>query len=261
MIIESHVAGTPSWIDLMTTDQDSAIAFYGEVFGWQAMVSGPEMGNYAMCMIGDQPVAGIGPIPSEGPPFPPSWSVYISVDDADAVAAAATAAGGQIVAPVMDVAGAGQHPGRMAILAEPSGGVVGLWEPHDHRGSGLVNEPGSFAWNEFLSRDPSATRDFFGTLFGYEWQAMEGAPMEYHSASLAGNQAFGVMGIPPGMPAEVPSHWNTYFAVADTDQSVATALAAGGTALSPAFDSPFGRMAVLADPQGASFSIMAVPSA
>lgn len=256
MIIESYAAGTPSWVDLMTTDQNGAVDFYGEIFGWQTEISGAEMGNYGMAMKGEHPVAGIGPMP-DGPPFPPSWSVYISVDDVDAIVATAMQAGGQVVAPVMDVAGEGQHLGRMAIICDPAGAVTGLWEPHDHRGSGVAHEPGSFTWHELLSRDPQASRDFLGAVFGYSWEPMEGAPMEYHVAKLDGKVVLGAMAVPPDMPADVPSHYNTYFAVADTDETVAKAIAAGGAALAQAFDSPFGRMAVLADPQGASFSIVA----
>ncbi len=257
MIIESYAAGTPSWVDLMTTDQDGAVAFYEAIFGWRTELSGPEMGNYGMAMQGEHAVAGIGPIP-EGPAFPPSWSVYISVDDVDAVVDAAVRAGGQVVAPVIDVAGEGQHPGRMAIIADPAGSVMGLWEPHDHKGSDVVKEPGSFAWHELLSRDPEASRDFLAALFGYSWEPMPGAPMEYQIAKLDGEDVLGVMAVPEHMPAEVPSHWNTYFAVADADETVARAVAAGGDVRAPAFDSPFGRMAVLADPQGASFSIVAM---
>lgn len=259
MIMDSYDAGVPSWVDLMTVDQDSAIAFYCDLFDWQAMKSGPEMGNYAMCMKGDQPVAGIGPIP-DGSAMPAAWTTYISVDDADAVAAAAIAAGGQILAPVMSVEGAGHKAGRMAIVADPAGGVFGIWEPNEHRGSGLANEPGSFTWNELLSRDPQASREFLGSLFGYEWERMAGVEeMDYYTAKLGGRPVAGVMIVPPMIPADVPSYWNTYFAVADTDDTVARAVANSGTLLQPAFDSPFGRMAVLADPQGAAFSVVAMP--
>lgn len=255
MKIDSFEPGQPSWVDLMTSDQDAAVEFYGKIFGWQTELSGPEMGNYGMAMKGDSPVAGIGPMP-EGPPFPPSWSIYLSVADVDAVVASAAAAGGQVIAPVMDVAGEGQQAGRMAIIADPAGAVLGLWEPHEHHGSGIINEPGSFTWHELLSRDPQASVAFLSALFDYTWEQMDGAPMEYHIAKIAGREAVGVMAVPPDMPAEVPSHWNTYFAVEDTDETVAKAVAAGGSVQSPAFDSPFGRMAVLADPQGASFSII-----
>lgn len=259
MIIESYKAGTPSWVDLMTSDQDAAIAFYADLFGWQIVKSGPDMGNYAMCMKDGQSVAGIGVLPDDAQ-WPPSWTTYISTDDTDAVVAAALASGGQVMAPAMTVEGGGQVSGRMAILADPAGGVFGVWEPHEHKGSGLANEPGSFAWNELLSRDPQASRDFLTALFGYEWKPMENSPMEYFSAKVGDGEVFGVMEMLPNMPEGVPSYWNTYFAVDDADDAVARAVASGGTLLSKPTDTPFGRMAVIEDPQGASFSIVALPA-
>jgi predicted enzyme related to lactoylglutathione lyase len=262
MKFDSYTAGTPSWVDLMASDQDAAIAFYCDLFGWECMKSGPDMGNYGMCYQDDIPVAGIGQMPDEIQ-FPPSWTTYISVDDAAAVVAAVGEAGGQVMADVMDIAGPGDAlMGRMAVLADPSGGLFGVWEPHEHIGSGIANEPVSFAWNELLSRDAQASRDFFAQVFGYEWAAMPGTPdgMEYFTAKVDGKDVFGAMDVPAQFPPEVPSHWQTYFAVADTDDTLARAVASGGTALGPAFDSPFGRMAVIEDPQGARFSVMQMPS-
>jgi predicted enzyme related to lactoylglutathione lyase len=53
-----------------------------------------------------------------------------------------------------------------------------------------------------------------------------------------------------------PNHWHVYFGVADADATVAKATELGGSVLVPAFDSPVGRMAVIADPHGAVFSII-----
>jgi uncharacterized protein len=255
MIIEAYKPGTPSWVDLMAPDQDAAIAFYNTLFGWDALRSGPEMGDYAMCMKSDQPVAGIGVLAHDAG-FPSAWTTYISTDDVDATVAAATENGGQVVAPVMTVEGEGQKPGRMAIIADPTGAVFGVWEPHDHKGSGLANEPGSFGWNELHSRDPEVSRAFLGAVFGYEWKKMDRAPMDYYLAQVDGRDVFGAMEIPQGMPPETPSNWMTYFVVTDTDSAVATVVANGGTALSEPMDTPFGRMAVVSDPGGAPFCVI-----
>jgi predicted enzyme related to lactoylglutathione lyase len=127
----------------------------------------------------------------------------------------------------------------------------------EDKGSGIANEPGSFTWNELLSRDPQASRDFFGKVFGYDWEAMAGfESMDYNLAQLGGQPAYGLMIVPPNIPAEVPSHWNNYFAVANTDDTVARGVASGATVMAPPMDSPFGRMAVLDDPQGAAFSVI-----
>lgn len=256
MIVESYAAGTPSWVDLMTSDQDAAIDFYGDLFGWESVRSGPELGDYAMCMKDGQPVAGIGPLPEDAA-FPAAWTTYLAVDDVDDIVAKVEEAGGQIMAPAMTVEGEGRRMGRMAVIADPSGGVFGVWQAMEHHGSGRANEPGSFTWNELMSRDPDAAREFLGAVFGYEWEAMP--PMDgmvYHIAKLGDQGVAGVGSMPAQIPAEVPSFWQTYFAVADTDDSVARAVASGATLMAPAFDSPFGRMAVLADSQGASFSVI-----
>ncbi len=202
MKFDSYTAGTPSWVDLMASDQDAAIAFYCDLFGWECMKSSPDMGNYGMCYQDDIPVAGIGQMPDEIQ-FPPSWTTYISVDDAAAVVAAVGEAGGQVMADVMDIAGPGDAlMGRMAVLADPSGGLFGVWEPHEHIGSGIANEPVSFAWNELLSRDAQASRDFLAQVFGYEWAAMPGTPdgMEYFTAKVDGKDVFGAMDVPAQFP-------------------------------------------------------------
>lgn len=263
MIFDAYAAGTPCWVDLMAADQDAAIAWYCELFGWQCMKSSPELGNYGMCFQGEAPVAGIGAMPDDSP-YPAMWTTYISVADAAATVAAATAAGGQVLAEVMEIPGPGDElMGRMAVLADPADGVFGIWEPHGHIGSGIANEPVSFTWNELLSRDPKASREFLSSVFGYEWTQMPGTPqgMEYFTAKVEGKDVFGAMEVPSQLPAEVPSHWQTYFSVTDTDDTLARAVANGGTALGPAFDSPFGRMAVIEDPQGARFSIAQLPTA
>lgn len=258
MRVEEYPAGAPSWVDFMASDQDAAIAFYSNLFGWEVVKSGPDMGNYAMCLKGDQPVAGIGSIPVDQG-IPPAWTVYLNVIDADATVASTVAAGGQIYVPQMDVKGDGQFAGRMAIIADPSGAPLGIWEAHDHKGSGVKDEPGSMCWAELLSADPKAAKVFLESVFGFDWSSMPDVDMEYYVASLGGAQVAGLMGKPDQMPAEMPSCWMVYFAVEDCDATAAQALALGATMLQPEpFDTPHGRMALLEDPQGAMFSVISM---
>lgn len=260
MIIEDHAPGVPSWVDLMSSDQDSAIEFYSALFDWNIVKSGPDMGGYAMCFKEDQPVAGIGQVP-EGNDIPCFWNTYINVVDTDATTEKVLAAGGQVFVPAMTVAGDDQTPGRMAILVDPTGAVFGVWQAIEHLGAGLVNEPGSLTWNELLSSDPQVSRNFLTAVFGYGWERMSGSgDMEYYTASVNGRPIAGVMGLPPGVPAEVRSYWNAYFAVADTPATVARVRELGGAVLHDTFESPFGPMAVLADRQGAAFSVVNLSS-
>lgn len=258
MIIEEYEPGVPSWVDLMSSDQDSATEFYGALFDWNIVTSGPDMGGYAMCFKEDQPVAGIRQV-SEGDTIRCLWNTYINVVDTGATTEKAMAAGGQVFVPPMTVAGNNQTPGRMAILVDPTGAVFGIWQAVDHIGAGLVNEPGTLTWNELLSSDPPASRDFLTAVFGYGWEPMTGIDsMDYYTATVNGRPIAGVMGMPPGSPTGIGSFWNTYFAVEDTPATVERARELGGTVMHDTFDSPFGPVAVLADRQGAAFSVVSL---
>lgn len=112
---------------------------------------GEEAGHYTIVSKGGKQVAALSPAQDPGPP---RWTTYINVDDVDAVAKNAEAAGGTIVVAPMDVMGAG----RMAIFQDTTGAFIAAWQPGDHIGAQLVNEPGSITWNE-LSTSDSASRN------------------------------------------------------------------------------------------------------
>src|SRR4051795_10612898 len=113
-----------------------------------------------------------GPLMQEGQP--PAWATYVATADADATADAVRGAGGQVLAPPFDVLDAG----RMAMLADPAGAVLGVWQAGRHHGAQLANEPGSFCWNELATRDMDAAKRFYGAVFGWEGMTGEyaGAP-------------------------------------------------------------------------------------
>jgi predicted enzyme related to lactoylglutathione lyase len=244
--------GTPCWVDLMAKDQQAALDFYRDLFGWQGEVGSPEFGGYAVCSLNGRPVAGIGPaMAAEGEPAPPTvWTTYLCSDDADASLAAIGAAGGTTLMPVMDVG----TTGRMLVAADPTGAVFGVWQPLEFIGAGVVNEPGALTWNDLHTSDVAAASAFYTAIFGVEVAPMEGMP-GYHGFRVGGRPVGGVVGLendPPG----TPSHWQVCFAVDDTDSTTDALVKAGGTVLAPPFDSAVGRIALLADPQGAVFAII-----
>jgi len=246
-----YAPGTPSWIDLQTSDVDKGAAFYGALFGWDRQDLGPEAGGYGFFLKNGKMVGGIGPTPS--PHAPSAWSTYISVSDADATVAKAKANGGTVAVEPMDVMTAG----RMAFVTDPTGATIGVWQPRDHKGAQLANEAGSFGWNELQTRDVEKAKSFYASVFGWKPTAFPGGMGEYTVFENEGKGIAGLMGMPEMVPAEVPPYWLTYFNVDDTDAAVATASAQGGTVLAPAMDVPtVGRMAVLADPSGAAFAVI-----
>lgn len=247
--------GTPCWVDLSTTDQQAATTFYGSLFGWDIIDSGEEMGHYGMGTLAGQAVAGImqQQPDQEGPA---AWTTYLASDDADRTCAAITAHGGTVLMPTMEVG----DVGRMALAQDPTGVFFGIWQAGKTIGATLVNEPGALVWNECRSRDPHRALEFYAAVFGYEYTPMEGDEYWTINGAGPGNTIGGVGRLDPSAPAEVPAHWMTYFAVADADETAAAAIEAGGAVHVGPFDTPFGRMAVLGDPQGAVFSIAGAPA-
>ncbi len=250
-VVEQYAPGTPSWIDVSSPDPDAAAAFYTAVFGWEATEPGPveETGGYRMFQRDGKSIAGLGPVQQGAPP---AWTTYVTVADADASVAAATQAGAQPLLPPMDVLRAG----RMAILADPTGAVVALWQPRDHIGAELVNEPGTLVWNELSTRDAAAAQAFYATLFGWTFETAPTSGGEYTTARLGERPVAGMMEMGDQFPAEIPPHWGHYIAVEDLDATLAAVTANGGTTLFGPMSIDIGRFATVADPFGAAFSVI-----
>lgn len=247
--------GTPNWLDIGVPDLERAKTFYGTLLGWQFEDAGPEAGHYNQCKLRGAPVAGMMQNPDDAPDEY-WWTVYFAADDCDGLAKRAADAGGEVVMPPMDV----MSIGRMAIVRDPQGGQFGLWQGREHHGSAIVNEPGSFVWNELVTPDSNAAGDFYQAVFGYELEPMPG-DMDYTVLRRAsdGRYVGGILGgadmvLGNGRTA-VPT-WMTYFAVADADEAVRKVTAGGGTVDSGPADSPYGRSAAVRDPFGVPFHVM-----
>ena len=248
----AYAPGTPIWVDLASPDLEASRTFYGQLFGWEALPGPPEAGGYTMFTLGGKLVAGLGPTFS--PEQPPAWSTYISTADADATADAVRQAGGQVIMEPMDVLDAG----RMATFIDPTGAYVGVWQPDRHRGAEVVNEPGSFCWNELNTRNVEAAKPFYSRVFGWE---SDTNPMpngeSYTEWKIDGKSIAGGFQMTEQIPDYVPPHWLTYFTVPDCGAAVARIQELGGSVAVPPTDIGFGHFAVAADPQGAVFAVMA----
>jgi predicted enzyme related to lactoylglutathione lyase len=242
-----YTPGTFSWADLTTSDQDAAKAFYGELFGWQITdIPVDETTSYSMAFIDGKPVGAISPQPQQQREngVPPLWNSYITVADADAAVERAKELGATVHAPPFDVMTAG----RTAVIQDPQGAYFLVWQPGDHIGAGLVNAPGTLVWNELGTPDMDGSARFYGELFGWSTQAMEGSEMPYLVVSNSDDHTNG--GIRPPMPPGTPPSWLVYFGVDDADAAARRVTELGGRTLGEPFDIGPGRIAIVSDPQG-----------
>ncbi|MCL2781825.1 MAG: VOC family protein [Actinomycetia bacterium] len=244
-------AGTPCWVDITTADPDAARAFYGELFGWQLEIENHESISYTIALAHGRPVAGIGVCPPNAS-APASWTTYLATDDATATVAKITAAGGRVLMPILDVMG----EGMMAVAADPTGGVFGIWQAGRYPGFTLANVAGADVWNELMTSDFAAAKKFYTAVFDHTCADMGGAGLDYATLSVGGRVVAGVGAAEPG----AASHWRAYFGVEDPDATLAKVTSLGGRVLRPAADSPFGRWGEAADPQGATFAVVTPPT-
>ena len=250
---DAWAPGTPAWVDLMAADFEASKSFYAQLFGWEYEQSGEEYGNYATALLDGESVAGIGP--AQGPDAPPpTWTTYLAVDDAAKVAEQAADAGGTVLMPAMQVG----SMGSMAVLADPTGAVFGLWQAGEHTGFNRYNEPGADVWNEAMVGDYRAGQDFYRTLFDYTYSEIGDGQMSYSTIEVEGNTVGGI-GPVQGDVADLPPHWRTYFSVADVEQACAKAVELGGTVEVDPFDTPFGMMGGVRAPGGEVVMLSAPP--
>lgn len=250
----SYTPGTPCWVDLGSPDLGASIAFYGALFGWEApeTEASKQHGGYRQVMKNGKAVCGAMPLMQEGQP--PAWSTYVSVEDADATAAAVTEAGGSVIAEPMDV----MDLGRMAVFADSTGAVFGIWQPGTFIGAELVNEPGALSWNELNTRDLDATKSFYGAVFGWGFEDNDMGEMgTYTTIKLGEGMVGGILNMAErGVPEQVPAHWQVYFAVEDTDAAIEQAKQGGASVMVEPIEVPAGRFSILIDPHGASFAVI-----
>ena len=250
---EHYDQGTPSWVELVTPDQQAAQSFYGPLFGWSFDDHDMgEMGHYYIGTIEGDDIAGVsGQMPGmEG--HPAFWGVYLAVDDVDAATAKVEAAGGKVEAGPFDV----NQNGRMSALQDPTGARINLWQAKETVGSQRGNEPGTPIWNEVMTPDIPRATQFYADVLG---MGSETTPMGEGTYTVLTNAKGRQIGGAMNPPMEgVPPHWNVYFHVEDVDATVAKAVELGGQVVAPALEvAGVGRMAGLAHPQGAMFNLMA----
>lgn len=239
----SYAPGTFSWAELATGDSAAAKSFYSSLFGWDYEDNPIGDGQvYSMALRDGKYVAAL--FDSDQPPH---WNCYVTVASVDEAAARAGEHGGTVVAEPFDV----MDVGRMAVVADPAGAALCLWEPRSHIGAALVNAPGALTWNDLVTPDPDGAAGFYGAMFG--WTTEEIPDAGGYRVIKNGERSNG--GIMPRDPAAgAPPSWMPYFGHEDVDGLLAQVGDLGGRVLNGPIRMPQGSIAVLGDPQGAVFA-------
>ncbi|MFE7552559.1 VOC family protein [Streptomyces gardneri] len=247
--------GTPVWTDAAFTDVEGAKVFYGDVLGWTFGESSSEYGNYTQAYKNGKAVAAVvPPMPGQDGEPQSAWCLYFSSPDVRATAEKIRSAGGTVLMDPMDVG----TFGSMCIAQDPTGVTFGIWQPGDHEGFELEGETGSYAWAEVFTRKPAESDDFFTTVFGYNAKKMQDEHIDYKIFDLGGEMpVLGRMKMTDeDFPPEIPPYMQVYFAVDNCDKAVEAAERLNGKKAFGPMDSPFGRFAVILDPQGAPFAVI-----
>ncbi|HVX68136.1 MAG TPA: VOC family protein [Mycobacteriales bacterium] len=247
----SSVPGIPCWIDMMSSDTGKSRAFYSQLFGWSAAEAAEEFGGYFMFMFGDVPVAGCMPqMPGEN--GPDAWTIYLAADDARRAVEVAQAVGSTIVAEPMDIA----DLGTTAVIIDPSGAPLGIWQANTF--PGLINraEVGAPTWFELHTRAYDTAVGFYRDVFGWDAHTMSDTPdFRYTTLGQAEAASAGIMDA-SAFPPDADTGWMVYIRVEDTDASVERVLALGGAVVSDPRDTPYGRLAEIADTTGCKTKLM-----
>ena len=262
--------GVPCWVDTLQSDPDGAMRFYGDVFGWNFVgpgtMPGDPPGRYYVAQLRGRDVAGIGTMPNDGSSSSPVWNTYISVQSADETAQDVVRAGGGIVMEPFDALPAG----RMGVFADSTGASFCAWEPKDRQGAQLVNEPGAWAMSMLLARDLEASMKFYEEVFDWKSETMKFGENEITLLRLPGyfggepeqpvpRDLVAVLALlSKDIPDHVPPHWQAGFWIDDVDKAAAMARQLGGKIIVPPHDAAGFRQSILADPQGAVFSVSKV---
>ncbi|MFI2348512.1 VOC family protein [Streptomyces sp. NPDC019443] len=250
--------GAPCWVDAALPDVEAGKRFYGELFGW---TFGEGEGSYVDAFSDGKLVAAL--VHKRDGRMPTVWGVYFATADAAALSREIRDAGGQVITAPVQVGAAG----AMALATDPGGAVFGLWQAGDRVGFEKQGEPGSFCWTEVYTRDKERADAFYELVFGFQGTDLPDDSIDFRMWSPAGTEpgedtAIGGRSvITDAFPAEMPGHFLIYFCVDDCDETAAAATRLGGRIQALPFDIPYGRIAVLADNQGASFAVLAEPKA
>ncbi|MFB7636866.1 VOC family protein [Streptomyces sp. NPDC056149] len=246
-----RMPGAPCWVSLLAHSLPATQEFYGALFGWEFRPGPQHFGPYARAFLDGLEVAGVGELAADRH-LPVAWTTYLASDDADVTAEQIRACGGTVGVGPLDA----DDAGRMAIASDPQGAIFGVWQGKAMLGTAVSGEPGTPVWNELVTQETDSVAPFYEHVFGFEREAVVSADFDYLTLHIKGKPVAGIHGVGNALPRDRGPHWMTYFAVPDTDAAARRVVELGGHVLRPARESAHGRLATVADSEGAAFTII-----
>lgn len=243
---DSPSVGTPL-VDLVTADPAAARRFYGPLLDWTFM----EVEDSVRCVSGDAVVSSLvtaSDVPMSG------WRTCFPASPLDDVAERIRSGGGRVLGPA---------PGDDAVVyaTDPAGVPFAVTDP-PVRGPAPPG-PGRPVWYENMTTDAGAVDPFYADVLGLAAVVPGGASADEDAATAdyavllaSGRAVGGRLVLPAELAAVVAPGWMVYFAQADPDDTAARATRLGGAVVVPPRDAPTGRVAALADPEGAVFTVI-----
>src|SRR5262245_58733918 len=229
--------GVPCWVTAVEPDAEAAAAFYAELFGWEPehLMPPDHPGKYFSCRLRGRDVAGVVSQHGAPPPPTPVWATYVWVESADETARRVVDAGGEVIGEPFDSPGGG----RMAVLADPAGAVFNVWQPQEHAGAQVVNEPGAWSMSQLMTPDPEGAKNFYGEVFGWTTDAFEMGGFEvilFRLPGFVGGEPSqpvprDLVAVAAPAPDGVPPHWAVDFWISDAEGAAARAESLGGRVL------------------------------
>lgn len=234
--ISTHTMGTPVWADLnveTTEDRERLMGFFTALFGWSWDVNGPDMGHYSIATHDGAAVMGIG----QGPGGAGVPTVYFGVRDIAAAVSLATAAGGTEVMGPMEV----PETGHMAIVLDPTGAPLGLWQATNFKGFGAMYEPNAPGWFDHASSDYVTAAWYYSTLTGHATRNIGAGGL----VLVDGENMFASLS--PQAPG-MPGGWSPIFVVESLERTRAVAIEQGATVVVEEQEVPGSAISVLLEP-------------
>jgi len=249
-----HHVGKVIFVELVTPDLAASKRFYGELLGWSFRDITDGTAEYAEALLDGREVAGLFQKKQRpGEQRQPAWLGFFAVSDVDAAEKTAVDRGAKLLH------GPKSFPerGRQAVLADPQGAVFGLLASSSGDPPDVLAGPGEWIWNSLLASDPDADAAFYQALFGYEVFDLPARAGTRHVLLASEDYARASANSLPTKQPEARPHWVHFVRVADAETAAAKAASLGGrVVVAPHLDRHGGKVALVADPQGAVLGLM-----